>query len=86
MQFTAVLKHLKHYHPDWDIDVAALPGKHSAYHGLCHRVFVLGEDALSRSGYDDVYVLDWHESRTPDGRWPNTKVTRWRDRSGRGSE
>ncbi len=76
VQFTAVLRHLRHYHPDWEIDVAALRGKHSAFHGLCQRVFVLGEEGAARADYDHVYALEWHENRTPDGRWPNTKVTR----------
>lgn len=76
VQFTAVLRHLQHYHPDWEVDVAAHRGKPSAYHGLCHRVFILGEEPTSRSDYDQVFALDWHECRTPDGRWPNTKVTR----------
>lgn len=76
VQLTSVLKHLRHYHPDWEIDVAALRGKHSAYHGLCRNVFVLGDQAFDRTRYAQVFSLDWHEGRAPDGRWPNTKVTR----------
>lgn len=76
VQFTSVLRHLKHYHPDWEIDVAALRGKHSAFHGLCRRALVLEGDEILGSDYDSTLSLDWHENRTPDGRWPNTKVTR----------
>ena len=46
VQLTTVLQHLKHYHPDWDVDVAALIGKHSAFHGLCRKVFVLDREEL----------------------------------------
>ncbi|MEX1027808.1 MAG: glycosyltransferase family 9 protein, partial [Candidatus Paceibacterota bacterium] len=31
IQLTAVLRHLQHYHPDWKVEVAALPGKQTAF-------------------------------------------------------
>jgi len=34
VQLTAVLSHLSHYHPDWQVDVAALAGKQSAFYGV----------------------------------------------------
>lgn len=76
VQFTAVLKHLNHVHPDWAIDVAALRGKHSAYHGLCRNVFVLNEEKIDRAAYQQVYPLDWHECRTAHADWPSTKPSR----------
>jgi len=76
VQLTAVLRHLKHYHPDWDIDVVALRGKHSAFSGLCRRVFILDEGRLDRADYDRVFSLPWHENHAQDARWPNTKITR----------
>jgi len=76
VQFTAVLRHLKHYHPDWEIDVAALVGKHSAFRGLCRRVLILDRDPIDRTAYDVVTGIEWNENRVADGRWPSTKVTR----------
>ena len=76
VQFTAVLQHLRHYHPDWMVDVAALVGKHSAYRGLCRQVRILDREAIDRRQYEATYSLDWHESRTGDEHWPSTKVTR----------
>jgi ADP-heptose:LPS heptosyltransferase/SAM-dependent methyltransferase len=76
VQFTSVLKHLKHLHPDWVIDVAALRGKHSAYHGLCRKVLVLNEDPVNKSAYQHVYPLDWHECRTAHADSPSTKPAR----------
>ena len=49
IQLTALLQHLRHYHPDWNIEVAALPGKQTAYVGLCDRNF-LAEWQASRDG------------------------------------
>ena len=51
VQLTSVLQHLRQYHPDWCIDVAALGGKHSAYGGLCRRVVVRDRDNVDRSRY-----------------------------------
>lgn len=76
VQLTAVLKHLRHYHPDWEIDVAALRGKHTAFHGLCREVLMLDDPSRDRTRYQQVYALEWHENRSADPRWPNTKVTR----------
>lgn len=76
VQFTAVLRHLRHYHPDWEIDIAALRGKHSAFRGLCRQPLILDGDPLVATQYDEVHSLEWEESRVADGRWPNTKVTR----------
>ena len=42
VQLTSVVAQLRHYHPDWNVDVAALVGKHSAFHGLARNVFVPG--------------------------------------------
>ncbi len=76
MQLTRVLRHLRQEHPDWDIDVAALRGKHSAFAGLCRRTLVLAEDVIRRRDYQLRYRLAWHESRSNDGGCPNTKATR----------
>ncbi len=76
VQFTALLRHLRHYHPDWEMDVAVERGKETAYRGLCRRVVLLDEEPLDVAAYDRVERLGWHECRVPDGRWPNTKVTR----------
>lgn len=76
VQFTLVLKHLYDAHPEWDIDVAALPGKHTAFHGLCRRALVIDRDPIERSRYRQVYSLDWHECRTDEPGTPNTKPVR----------
>lgn len=76
VQLTVVLKHLRHYYPDWQVDVAALTGRHSAFQGLCRRVFVLDRDPPDRAAYDQSYVLEWHECHTNQVGWPSTKATR----------
>ena len=69
-QLTLVLKHLQQEHPDWNIDVAALPGKHSIFHGLCHEVFMLNEEELASRQYDRVFNLEWPECATCYANWP----------------
>jgi FkbM family methyltransferase len=76
MQLTTVLQHLRHYHPDWEIDVAALVGKHSAFHDLCRRVFVLDREEIPQAGYDRVLDLDWPECPACYADSPSTKVER----------
>ena len=76
VQLTIVLKHLRHYHPDWNVDVAALVGKHSAYQGLCRNVMVADRDPIARSDYDHVFGLEWHECRSGHASRPSTKPIR----------
>ena len=76
VQFTTVLKHLRHAHPEWGIDVAALRGKQSAHGGLCRSIHLLNEPPVNRPAYDQVFSLDWDECRSSHAEWPSTKATR----------
>ena len=74
VQFTAVLRHLREFRPDWVVDFAAFRGKHTAAEGLCRNVIEL-DNGVDHSEYDDVYRLSWPEPeavRFPDH--PATKV------------
>lgn len=61
VQLTSVLAHLRHYHAEWQIDAAALLGKHSALRCLTDRLFVLDRSQADPSEYERVYDLDWWE-------------------------
>ena len=76
VQLTIVLKHLAVCRPNWNVDVAALTGKHSALHHLCRHVQVLDHEEVERQAYDQVYMLEWHESRQAYAQYPSTKPTR----------
>ena len=76
VQLTAVMQHLRHYHPDWNIEVAALPGKQTAYVGLCDRHFSLNGKPVAMAQYDQVFDLDWDECATCFADWPSTKAER----------
>ncbi len=76
IQLTAVLRHLRQAHPEWEIDVAAQRGKHSTYNGLCRHALVLSEDQYRRNDYQKRFTLDWHECRTSERTWPSTKTSR----------
>jgi len=73
-QLTAVLRHLRHYHPDWTIDVCAGQGKHSAFYGLANRVYVSEAGEPKANGYDKIFNLDWYESDLTNTHTPSTKV------------
>jgi FkbM family methyltransferase len=74
VQLTAVLSHVRHYHPAWEVDVAALVGKHSAFHGLCRRVYVLDREPVDEAAYQQVFDLEWPECYTCYADWPGTKA------------
>lgn len=76
VQLTSVLRHLQRRRPRWSIDVAALMGKHSAFHGLCRKVLILERDAVEPSTYERVYDLDWPECASCFADSPSTKADR----------
>lgn len=76
VQLTAVLRHLRYYHPDWLIDVSALVGKQSAYGQLCRHAFQRDREVVDRSRYAHVFSLDWHECCTGYRQYPSTKTVR----------
>jgi Glycosyltransferase family 9 (heptosyltransferase) len=76
VELTIVLIHLKKYRPNWNVDVAALVGKHTAYRGLCRNVYVLDREFPPCCEYGQRFTLDWHECHTvyPDS--PSSKAAR----------
>ena len=76
VQLTSVLCHLRHCHPDWDVDVVAGKGKHSALTGLVREVFIQERGQPDSSRYDKVYRLDWWESDRTHAAVPSTKAER----------
>jgi ADP-heptose:LPS heptosyltransferase/SAM-dependent methyltransferase len=74
VQLTSVLAQLRHYHPHWQIDVAALVGKHSCFNGLADHVYILGRDEPQDRDYDEVFRLDWWECRRIFPDLPSTKA------------
>src|SRR3569623_1028159 len=73
-QLTAVLMHLRHYHPDWQIDVAAGIGKHTCYLGLARRSLIRDRDRIDRTAYQHVWELSWDESPCSLPNAPSTKA------------
>lgn len=76
VQLTIILKHLQKYRPDWNVDVAALVGKHSALAGLCRKVYILEREPPPCCQYAQRFNLDWHECHTAYADSPSTKVER----------
>ena len=75
-QLTTVLEHLQKYRSEWVVDVSTLVGKHSAFHGLCSKVFVQGRSAPPCCQYQQKFFLDWHECHTSYSDSPSTKAER----------
>ncbi len=76
IQLTIVLRHLRQAHPDWEIELSALRGKHSVGQDLCERVSVLETAGRRPVGAQQVYALDWDECYDAHANWPSTKPTR----------
>jgi ADP-heptose:LPS heptosyltransferase/SAM-dependent methyltransferase len=74
VQLTTVLLHLRHYHPEWQIDVLTGVGKHTCYQGLCHRSLIRDRDPIDRSAYAHVYELHWDECPCCLAAAPSTKA------------
>ncbi len=76
VQLTAVLAHLRHFFPDWNIQVAALQGKQSCFYRLADEVHLLEQIRDRPIPVDERISLDWHECETDHEHWPSTKVAR----------
>ena len=80
VQLTSVLQHLRHYHPNWSIDVAALGGKHSAYGGLCRRGWCA--IATTWTVHNTSAIIRWTGmnagTRTTVGRAPRWPAACWK--------
>ena len=75
-QFTTVLQHLQTHRPGWTVDVETLIGKHSAFNGLCNKVFIEGRNGSPCCQYEQEYSLDWHECHVSYPDSPSTKAER----------
>lgn len=75
VQLGVVLKHLRKYRPNWQVDVWCGRGKHSALIGLCHRVWHDKEQPQPViEQYDRVVEPGFWEDRSHSEVVPNTKA------------
>ncbi len=71
-----MLRHLREFWRDWDVDVLIGRGKASAVRHLCRTVYERDVDAPPDRGvYTRVEDLGWYENYTRDPRYPQTKPT-----------
>lgn len=75
VQMTVVLRHLRHYHPDWQVDVAAKVGADTLFAGLCRRAYLLGQEPGERQ-YTVARTLAWDEPADCYADSPATKAER----------
>ncbi|HEV3345313.1 MAG TPA: glycosyltransferase family 9 protein [Pirellulales bacterium] len=83
VQLTSVLAHLHHYHPDWQIDVAAGIGKLPPVSSWpsdpnsqapYRRLLIRDRDRVNRFEYRHVFDLSWDECSTLYRDSPSTKA------------
>src|ERR1019366_4514934 len=75
IQLSVIISHLRHYHPDWLVDVELTKGKHSAAIGLCNAVWITNENP-AQGNYDEVYNLSGFEPNRGYGHVPSGKPAR----------
>jgi ADP-heptose:LPS heptosyltransferase/SAM-dependent methyltransferase len=73
VQLSIVLKHIRHYWPDTEIDVEVQSGMHNIF-GPLANTYPIGKAPDKQR--DAVYNLDWRENIEAEGHCPSTKVTR----------
>lgn len=61
VQLTIPLQHIQKYHPNWEVDVVSLYGKHSCYFELCNHSFIMRENEPNKRNYDKIFNLSWAE-------------------------
>ncbi|WP_010587641.1 methyltransferase domain-containing protein [Schlesneria paludicola] len=77
VQFTIVLKHLQKLRPEWNVDIATLFGKHSAFEGLCRNTYILDQaEPVPCCQYQERFQLNWDECRESLRDKPSTKPSR----------
>ena len=74
MQLSVVLKHLKKYRPNWQVDVLCGRGKHGALGSLCHQVYY-EQAQVNGVHYDQAIDLYWWENYNAYTDKPNSKIT-----------
>jgi hypothetical protein len=76
VQLSTVLRHLSRLQPTWEVDVAALIGKHSAFRELCRNIVIFDRQHCDEASYERVIDLDWPECPTCYADSPSTKAER----------
>ncbi len=77
VQFTIVLRHLLHYRPDWEVDVASLRGKHTVFAGLCRHSWSDADGWPPDTHYDAVHDVPWREADLQLPGVPGTKAAQY---------
>lgn len=75
-QIPIVLRHLKHYHADWQLELATTDNQLNGFQDRCRSVKVVNQAEANRIAYDWVIDLDWRECELDYPNWPNNRATR----------
>lgn len=76
-QFTIVTRHIKHYFPNWSIDMEVGKGKESYFKGFAENIFVRKQDKYDYREYDNLLDIDWPPPEFCSFNLPSSKPTRF---------
>jgi ADP-heptose:LPS heptosyltransferase len=76
-QFTIVTKHIKHYFPDWHVDMEIGKGKESYFKHFANKLFLRKQDKYDYTVYDNLLDVDWPTPEVCSSVLPSSKPTRF---------
>src|SRR5688572_19119670 len=76
-QFTIVLRHIKHYFPNWKLDMEVGRGKESYFNLTVNKLFRKKEDRYDSRKYQNILDVLWPVPRECKTDVPSTKPARF---------
>ncbi len=76
-QFTIVLRHLRHYYPDWEIDMEIGVGKESYFLPYTRKLFRRKQDKIPRRRYDEILDVKYPTPEVCQKEFPSSKPCRF---------
>lgn len=76
-QFTIVLRHIKHYFPNWQLDMEVGAGKESYFQVQTRNLFRRKKDLYDSRRYDNILDVIWPVPKACKSEVPSTKPTRF---------
>ena len=76
-QFTIVMRHIRHYFPNWKVDMEVGEGKDSYFKQFANKIFRRKVDLYDSRDYDNLLNIDWPTPEECSSDLPSSKPTRF---------